>query len=156
MGFRWNRAPWAPRVSAVFRDASRRFLALCAAVVLVAASLASGKAYLWCVPLQQVMHDCCCAGEREAPVDEQPTVRRVCCDVETVGDLPTVRVPPQATGVPPALLTGSVLPPTPAEPARIFLRRLASRPPRSVRHGLTRAGPSFASDTCIRLQTLRC
>jgi hypothetical protein len=156
MGSRRNRDPWAPRIRAAFGDARRRFVALCAAVVLVAGSLASGKAYLWCVPLQQAMHDCCCAAERQAPVDELPTVRRVCCDVQTVGDLPTVRVPPQTPGVPPALLTGSVLPPAPVEPARTFPQRLASRPPRSVRYGLTRAGPSFASDTCIRLQILRC
>jgi hypothetical protein len=158
MGSRRNRHLWALRVRAALGDARRRLVALCAAVVLVAGSLASGRAYLWCVPLQQAMHDCCCPPEQHAPVDEQPAVRRVCCDVQIAGDLPVVRVPPPGTGLPAsgALLASFILPAPPAEPARRLAQRPTSRPPRSLRYGPTRAGPSFASDTCIRLQIFRC
>ena len=158
MSSRRTRDRWTLRVRTAFGDARRRFIALVALVTLVVATIAAGKAYLWCVPLQRAMADCCCAsGHDDAAGREQPTIARACCcDVQAVGALPAVRELPAGAELPPAVVAYSVMPPAPVVPARTRVLRPAFPPSRPLRHGLTRAGPRFASDTCIRLQTFLC
>jgi hypothetical protein len=132
-------------------------LAFCAAVVLLAGCLASGKAYLWCIPLQQAMHECCCVADHEANADEQPAVRFACCDVRTVGVLPAARAPSAHHVVPAAPATRARLPLALVDPAALVLApEPTPQPARPRRYGLARAGPWFASDACVRLHVLHC
>jgi hypothetical protein len=142
------------QLGAALRDARRRLFALFAAVALLWSATSAGKTYLWCVPLQQALHECCCATEHEVP--QQPTVRFACCDVQAVGALPAARPPSPPAALPPALLSVASLPPAVVEPASVPVPKPAQKPPRSLRYGLTRAGPWFASDACVRLHVLHC
>jgi hypothetical protein len=137
-----------------------RLGALCVIALFVTASVTSGKAYLWCVPMQQARHDCCCDAahgpDQELRLGEYPTIRESCCDSQVIGELPAARVPPPVDGVPPALVTAVGVLPVLVEPPRGLAQRWTSLPPRLRRYGPTRAGPRSASDTCIKLQVFRC
>jgi hypothetical protein len=152
---RRQRKPWALRVGAALRDARRRLFALGVAVVLLWGSTAAGKAYLWCIPLQQAIHECCCAAEHEAP-REQPAVRVACCDVQAVAALPAAKPLSPPPALPPVPVDVASLPAAVVEPAYLLAKGPPPRPARSQRYGLTRAGPRFASDACVRLQVLHC
>ena len=151
---------WASR-RAICSALRQRLGALCLLVLFVAASVSAGKAYLWCVPMQQAMHDCCCAAahgtDQDLRLGELPAVHEpCCCTSHLVGELPATHVPPPVDSVPPALATFVVVPECLVEPPRLLAQRLTSLPPRLQRYGPTRAGPRSASATCAALQVFRC
>jgi len=133
---------------------------LCIVALFVTASVASGRAYLWCAPMQQGMHDCCCDADRGTSQDprhgESPTLRKSCCDSQVISELPAARIPPPADGVPPALAMNVVAPSVLVEPLRVLERRALDRQACAQRYGPTRVGLRSSSDTCIKLQVFRC
>jgi hypothetical protein len=151
-------APWASRRAAC-AALRQRLGALCLLTLFVTASIISGKTYLWCVPMQQAMHACCCARadgtEPDVRPSELPAVRESCCISQVVGELPVAPIPP-VEAVPPVPSTFVVVPKGLVEPPPVLAQRSSFLPPRLRRYGPTRAGPCSASDSCIKLQVFRC
>ena len=140
---------------------TRRLGSACLLALFVVASLVSGSTYLWCAPMQQAMHGCCCDAESMSEPDlvAQPgaTLREPCCDSRHVAELTTGHVPTPMSGVPAALATGVDAPilvlGSPCASARHFV---LPRPPAVARYGPTRAGPQSAAAACVVLQVFHC
>jgi hypothetical protein len=148
-----------------FARAPRRLVALVAAIVLLAATLVSGTGYLWCVPMQRAMRDCCCNanGASDSSIklgdagEPAPTLARACCCHSRVADaLPSAGIGQPLEGVPPALATVAALPAVAVDrPRAMSSRSLVPRPPPAA-FERTRAGPRSAAAVCVVLQVFRC
>ena len=129
-------------------------------VVFVTASVTAGKAYLFCIPMQQAVQACCCASEHrpdpEQIAREGAAIERTCCDGRFVDELPTWSTPAPPASVPPAVITVADVAVVPSVRVASFERRVESLPPRAARYGPSRAGPRSAADVCIDLQVFRC
>ncbi len=128
--------------------------------LLLTASFAAGRSYFWCVPMQQVVTSCCCPGGDDEPTsvdrDEAPRLKSGCCDARIAPDLPvTAQAEAGPAELPPASFVAVVLH-APETPSPVLSTTAPPAPPVEARFGPIRAGPSSASDTCIRLQSFRC
>jgi hypothetical protein len=139
---------------------SRWIRALCLLAIFVTASVTAGKAYLFCIPMQQAVQACCCAGEHrpdpEQIAREGATIERTCCDGRFIDELPTSSTPAPHASVPPAMITIADPIVVPAVRTTSFERRVDPLPPRAARYGPSRAGPRSAADACVDLQVFRC
>jgi hypothetical protein len=127
--------------------------------MLVLASLTAGRAYWWCIPMQQAVLEPCCDHEADdeaaAPL-EGAAVERECCIGKKVGQLPAVDAPaaPERLALAPVAIIALPL------PAPVLGAALSPRPLRPHaaprRHGPTRDGPRSASERCVHLQVFRC
>ena len=136
----------------------RRLVALCSAAVVLVGALAAGKSYLWCSMMQASVETCCCSPEPsvlDEGASERPELRSACCEHRAHDDLATVRLPTIALDVPPGLRTGFVV----ADASTTMAGRvsaLAPAAPSRAGGATIRAGPSTATETCVRLQVFRC
>jgi hypothetical protein len=136
-----------------------RILAFAVAALLLVGSVTAGRTYVWCVVMERTMSACCMApehGDALAPGQlEHPEVSRSCCEQRTADDLAKARAPGAPFEVPPPLATlAPAVQPIDLSATSVALLRAprpALRPDCPIR-----AGPSAASDTCVRLQVFRC
>lgn len=149
-----------PRLrTASFGALLRQLGALGLALTLILASLTAGKAYWWCIPMQQAVVEPCCeheADEAASPL-EGAAVERECCIGKKIGELPAADAPgaPERLALSPVAVIALPL------PAPVVGEALSPRPVRAHaaprRHGPTRDGPPrFALDRCVALQVFRC
>jgi len=124
------------------------------------ATLASGRAYMWCVAMEQAVSHCCCDGDDQGDglheVARAPALKAACCASRAQEDLPATQATPPAIEVPPALAAASEVVEPVLEHPRPTARRVAARAPASTRYGPTRAGPRSAAGRCAALQVFRC
>ena len=147
---------------AALRVVLRRLGAVAVLAAFVSASFASGRAYVWCSMMDEVVPTCCCAGDDDdqassSSTPEGPAVRLDCCQQRAEPGLPSIRLgAPVADIAPPQrAFVAAAQPFLPrASLTSLPLRRV--EPPSAARQGPARAGPRFASDACALLQVFRC
>lgn len=132
--------------------------------LLVLASLTAGKAYWWCIPMQQAMVEPCCEHELDdghegggaQDATESPSLEGQCCVGKSVAELPATAAPgaPERVALGPALLVS--LPPLTMLPEPSPAPRAAPVRAAPRRWSPTRDGPRFASERCVELQVFRC
>jgi len=134
---------------------TRRLLALVLVASVALASLLSGRPYLWCIPMQQVMEAACDADQHQDALAHGPSVRATCCEERAVGELPRADTRLDLPHVLPAQVTFASLPPVVDAP-RFRWAYLSPVRSTNARHGPIRAGPGSSADRCIALQVFRC
>jgi hypothetical protein len=138
---------------------ARAVAAVALAAVVLVATLASGRTFLWCGAMERAMATCCCpVDDADAVRTEGPALRTACCDVRSFGDLPAGAAASAALQMPPAPLAFVALPalPTPEIAARACAEA-SNHAPVHARYGLSRAGPHpSARARAALLQVFRC
>lgn len=148
------------RHTGTLREAARRLLALCSALILLVGTLMAGRSYLWCAMMQQTVESCCCEPEpatdgAEARSESAPGVETGCCEHRSSEGATPGSVASDVLELPAAAPVDSGTAPfsISAERASVTTQPIVAQ---LLRARPIRAGPATASDTCIRLQVFRC
>lgn len=144
--------------SAIAFEARRVFALLLVAAITFALSF-SGRSYLFCAAIQQVVEKSCDTDDCSTCTDDDqgPRIGEGCCEEHQIG-----KIPPASTRV--------ELPSIPPPPASIplddaarmaFVPRKQPQCPNAASrivplHARIRAGPSSAAERCIALRVFHC
>jgi hypothetical protein len=131
-----------------------RVFALVLGAVVLSAAVVSGTSYLWCVPMARAVAAACDVEHEHAA---RPSLHRVCCETQQIGELP----PSEgrlalAANVPPPALTLLPNPPTVRAALALLPTLQEVVPRRQTRDWRSRAGPTCASERCIALRVFHC
>src|SRR5690349_14853216 len=88
----------------------RRLLALVLVASGALASLRSGRPYVWCIPMQQIMETACGAEQHQHLFAGGPAVRATCCEERALGELPRADTRLELPHVLPAPVAFAALP----------------------------------------------
>jgi hypothetical protein len=133
----------------------RRLLALVLVASVALVSLLSGRPYLWCIPMQQIMETACDVEQHQDALAHGPAVRATCCEERALGELPRADTRLELPHVLPAPVAFASLPPVVDAP-RFRWAYLSPVRSKDARPGSIRAGPCSSADRCIALQVFRC